>query len=53
MKPPRHLYDPKFRYVSAAATDVARTFEKHRRLQRLQQSKTTTVIQLPAKKVSA
>ena len=31
MKPPKHCYDKSFRYVSAASTDIAKTFARLRR----------------------
>jgi hypothetical protein len=37
MRPPRSILDPKFKYRSAANTDVRKTFEAHRRLQRMQE----------------
>lgn len=49
MKPPRSIFDPKFKYVNSASTNVARTFRKARLLQRLRQSNVTT---LPGKKVA-
>lgn len=37
-QPTRHITDPKFRYVSAAHTDVRRTWRKFRLLMRLQRA---------------
>lgn len=36
--PSRHITNPKFRYVSAAHTDVRRTWRKFRLLMRLQRA---------------
>lgn len=36
--PSRHVTSPKFRYVSAAHTDVRRTWRKFRLLMRLQKA---------------
>jgi hypothetical protein len=36
MKPPRSLLDPRFRYVSAASTDLRKTFARIRREQKQQ-----------------
>ena len=36
--PSRHVTSPKFRYVSAAHTDVRRTWRKFRLLMRLQRA---------------
>lgn len=53
MKPPRSIFDPKFKYRNSANTDVAYTIRKYLRLQRLQQSKATNVTTLPGKKAAA
>ena len=37
-QPTRHITDPKFRYISAAHTDVRRTWRKFRLLMRLQRA---------------
>lgn len=42
MRPPRSILDPKFKYTHSSKTDVGKTFEKYRRLQRMQE-RTSTV----------
>lgn len=53
MKPPRSIFDPKFKYRDSANTDVAYTIRRYLRLQRMQQRKTTNVSTLPGKKATA
>lgn len=50
-KPRISILDARFKYRSAANTDVARTFRRHRLLLRLQEhgQATTTVVQLTRK----
>lgn len=50
MKPPRSVFDPKFKYTSAAATDVRKTFRRARLLQRIRNP--SNVMQLPTKKTA-
>lgn len=52
MKPPRSVFDPKFKYTPAASTDIRKTFRKARLLQRIRQAP-TNIATLPGKKAAA